>query len=187
MFIGATGDRERYGPRVLDQLTRADRSTFEFCAEAAGRLGVVEAVPLLIERLQTPAVKNNPSAFGRVIEAVSRVGGEQARAALWSLLEHTQPADYAIGDVAQAVLQAALPDDIDRFVQWYRPNVPAQFHPRVLRPIVELSGVSRLYDELLRTAQSGFDDLIDLAEDWLETELPLADESAHALAQIFED
>jgi hypothetical protein len=45
-FSGATGDRERYGLRVFDQLTRADQSTFEFCAEAAGRLDVVEAVPL---------------------------------------------------------------------------------------------------------------------------------------------
>ena len=186
-FIGATGDRERYGSRVLDQLARADRSTFEFCAQAAGRLGVIEALPLLIERLQSAAIRNNPSAFGRVIEAISRLGGEKARFALWSLLERTPPADYAIGDIAQAVLQAALPDDIDRFVHWYRHKVPAQFHPRILRPIAEVGGVSRLYDELLRRAQGGFDDLIDLAEDWLETELPFNAESSGALAKIFED
>lgn len=186
-FIGATGDRERYGPRVLDQLARAGQSTVEYCAQAAGQLGVVEAVPLLLERLQSTAVKNNPSAFGRVIEAVGRLGGEQARSALWSLLEHTQPADYAVGDVAQAVLQAAQPGEIDRFMHWYRHKVPAQFHPRILRPLADVSGVSRLYDELLRAAPGDLGDLIGFAEDWLETELPFAAESLASLAQSFKD
>jgi len=147
-FLGDTGDGQRYGPALLEHLKQCTDERSGYYAEALGKLGYRQALPLMIDRLRPHPLQLKHSEFIRHVAALGALGGDEARQALWSILDALPVDAHALHHVADALLEAGLPDDVDRLVQRYRDWLPAPYRTRMLAAFASACNVDRLYEEM---------------------------------------
>ena len=187
-FLGSTGDRERYGPRLLEQLGQVRDEYFDYVALALARLACHEALPLLLERLDLLA--RDPDRFGpgppiRLLQALGLFRGAAVRQALWQTFS-SFPRDvvgrpYAI----IALLEAALPEDVERLVLLYRSREAGPDRRRYLEALASAAGVGRLAEELQQVMPAGLLAVLDEASWWFGVDPPLSEACLDGLDRVF--
>ncbi len=184
-FLGDTGDRQRCGPALLEHLKQCTDERSGYYAEALGKLGYRQALPLIIDCLRPHPLQLKHSEFIRHAAALGALGGDEARQALWSILDALPVDAHALHHVADALLEAGLPDDVDRLVQRYRDWLPAPYRNRMLAAFASACNVDRLYDEMKAEARHGFNAMGRRAAEWLGQLPRLSGESLDLLETAF--
>jgi hypothetical protein len=190
--LGGTGDAARYGPVLLARLQRAgpDDSRFGYLADAVAKLGVREALPLILAHLQSKGQDGaglGDDEFPYVVNALGILGGEPARQALWQLLGSRSRLGFWSRTVVDALVRAAQPEDVARLVEAIR-SWPADDDPeRQLDALDVAGGTGYLARALAHSAKHGFEQTLDTAENWLGRRPPLSAGCLLGLEAAFHD
>ena len=188
-FLGKTGDREQYGPALLERFRAAEPDEMAAFADALARLGYREALPYMLE-LFDEAVQHTGRLddYGLLglVGPVGRFGGEEARRLLWSGVDRSSGARMHVNAMMEALLTAAMPGDIARLVQRYRSWPSTQISSRVLDAFASAIGAWRLASDLMRLTSDGMDAMLEQAERWLACRPALSDVCLQQLRDGFE-
>ena len=184
-FLGETGDAERYGLPLLERLRDEEYGNRGQAAQALAMLGVREALPILLEQVRKPVAELEGEMPRQFALALAVFGGQEARDALWHLL------DTALGSVIyeealSALLRIAVPQDIDALARRYRdlpPNSPDW--PAILRTLAAAVDAATLVDLLVDIEQSSLDALLHAASDSLGRTVQIPGQVRHALHQAY--
>ncbi len=167
--LADTGDRERYGPILMEYLRQAGGERFGYLALALGRLNYQPALPTILEamghELDGPATMPWHGLW-RTIQAAGLLGGDAARAALWKYVQALPPAHRLHLALFRVLLDAARPEDIGSIVQAYRSwsvEDPAPY----LEKLAETAEASRLVYELRPAMAHGLPAVFQAAYNWL--------------------
>jgi len=186
-FLSKTGEDQRYGPILLEHLRKARGHRFGYLAEALARLNYQEALPLILDRLsqgeQDPLDTNE---FLRIVLALGMLGGNQARQVLWQILDETADTHLWASAVMGALLDAALPQDVERLVQSYRVWRLDSVSRREIEAFASPVGATRLVQEIGYALKNGFDATVERATRWLGSEPLLSEGCAAGLTQAFQ-
>ncbi len=184
-FLSETGDAQRYGPPLLEHLQRCRDKRFGYYADALGELGYREALPLVVDRLRSDPLRLEHSEFIRDVAALGALGGDEARRALWTIFDSLPAEHYTVHHLANALLAAAQPDDVDRLVQRYRDWLPTPYRNRMLAAFASACDASRLYEEMKAEARHTINAMGRRAAEWLGQLPRLSGESLDLLEQAF--
>jgi hypothetical protein len=185
-FLAEADDRQRHGPILTEHLKEARGRRLGFYAEAVAALNHREALPFILARLQqdTRLVDEGDELF-RVLGALGTFGGDEARQALWAVLERELVDEFSIGTAARALLDAARPEDIGRLAQFCRSRSSREARNRLLDAFAYAGSTSRLAEEVRGAAAHGFEAALEAAEGWLQRESLLSDAALDDLAIAF--
>ena len=190
--LADTGDAARYGPLLLARLEGAgrDHPRAGYLAESLARLGVREALPLILARLageEQDADAPDLDEFLYLVSALGSLGGEPARQALWRLLdERARPGTWH-QPVIDALLEAAQPDDVARLVAAIRSRPAGAYLSRTLDALGDAAGVGHVASSLAEDVAQGLDRALDALETWLSRRPPLSAECLLGLEAAFHD
>ncbi len=184
-FLAESGDQQRYGPVLLERLKGAEGRRFGFYAEALATLNHREALPFILAHLQRDTKLVDRGELYRVLSALGTFGGDEARQALWAILEQELVDEFAIGTAAGALLDAARPEDIGRLAQFYRSRSSWEARNRLLQTFAYAGSASRLAEEVRGAAAHGFEAALEAAKGWLQQEPQLSDVALDDLAMAF--
>jgi hypothetical protein len=177
-FLAETGDREKYGPVLLERLKEANGDRFGYLAQALARLDQREALPLILDLLGLAGRGMeilDANEFLYLVSALGTFGGEQVRQVLWEFLD-SFPRDRVFADVVmKAVLDAAQPEDIARLVQLYRSWPSGPYSSRELTVFASAVGAERLAQEMGYAAGDGLEKTLERAEWWLRRQPELSE------------
>lgn len=176
-FLGQSGERERYGPPLMEHLRQDEGERAGQFAHALAQLDYREAVPLLLERLEQIAQDPNLLRRGRLwalFSALGTFGGEAVRQALWNTFTHFSSDDTDLSYAATALLEAALPEDVVRLVQFYRSREAGRDREQYLDALGFAAGVESLGRELGGFLPHGLEITLDYASWWFEQDPPLS-------------
>lgn len=187
-FLPKTGDGERYGPILLERLKQAQGARFGYLSEALARLDHREALPLILERLERARREReslDANEFLRLVKALGKFGGNEARQALWEILDSLSKDRLWAGAAMQALMDTAQPEDVARLVQIYRSWPPSQYGSRELDAFASAVGATRLAQEVKRVVEDGFDAALERAAWWMGSEPVLSEECEDGLVAAF--
>lgn len=187
-FLSKTGDEKRYGPIFYERLRHAEGVRFGYLSEALARLGYREALPLILARLERARQERevlDVDEFLRLVNALGMHGGDEARQALREILEGLSRNLLWAGAVMQALLSAAMPEDIVRLVHVYRSWPADQRDSRQLGTFASAVGAGRLAQEAGYALKDGFDAVLERITWWLGSEPELSEECVEGLARAF--
>jgi hypothetical protein len=187
-WLAETGDRARYGPPLLEWLKTAQDSRLGILAEALARLGHREVLPHILKRLApAPMAIRTLDADGalRLVKVLGILGGQEARAALWEILEGLSPRGFYGGALMDAILEAAQPEDLPRLVRMYRSWPVGPYSDRELDAFASAAGAVRLAEEMEYAAKDGLQKALERAEWWLSGPLDLSESCLQDLASAF--
>jgi HEAT repeat protein len=187
-FLAETGDREKYGPRLLERLAEAEGVRFGYLAQALARLDHREALPLILDRVGSAAQATeslDANAFLYLVGALGTFAGEPVRQRLWQILD-SFPGDGLFVDVVmKAVLDAAQPEDIPRLVQFYRSRPSGPYSSRELAVFASALGAERLAQEMGYAVGEGLAKTLERAEGWLDLQPELSEPCRRDLRAAF--
>jgi hypothetical protein len=190
-FLSKTGDRETYGPLLLDRLRRSRGDRFGYLSEALAHLGHREALPLImgrVERARRDKEAVDANEFLRIVNALGVFGGDKARQTLWKIFDSFSSRDRLwAGALIEALLNAAQPEDVNRVVQIYRSWPAGDQSDRCLDAFASAVGAGRLAQEARYAAINGFDAMLERVEWWLGSEPVLSEECEKGLISAFEN
>jgi hypothetical protein len=190
-FLSKTGDRETYGPLLLDRLRRARGHRFGYLSEALAHLGHREALPLImgrVERARRDQEAVDANEFLRIVNALGAFGGDKARRTLWKIFDSLSSRDRLwAGALIEALLNAAQPEDVNRVAQIYRSWPAGDQIERGLGAFASAVGAGRLAQEARYAAKDGFDSMLERVEWWLGSEPVLSEECEKGLIRAFEN
>lgn len=169
-FLVETGDRAKYGPVLLERLREAEGTRFGYLAQALGRLDRREALPLILERVDSTGQSTETleaNEFLYLVSALGTFGGEMVRHRLWEILDSFPRDRLFVDAVMQAVLDAGQPEDIPRLVQFYRAWPVGPYRSRELNVFASAVGAERLAQEMGYAAGDGLEKTLERAEWWL--------------------
>jgi hypothetical protein len=187
-FLSKTGDGERYGPIMCERLQHADGARFGYLSEALARLGYREVLPLILTRLER--ARQEQEALGAnellyLVNALGMHGGDEARRALWGVLDSLSRDLVWAGAVMKALLSAALPEDVVRLVRTYRSWPASRQDGRQLEAFASAVGAGRLAQEAEYAIKDGVDAVLERITWWLGSEPELSEECVEGLARAF--
>jgi hypothetical protein len=169
-FLASTGDRERYGPTLLEHLRQAQGEQVGYLALALGRLQYELALPPILETLARE-LDGPPTmpwySLWRVIQAAGLLGGDAARAALWYYLQTLPPAHPQHPALFGALLDAGRPEDVTATVRAYRSWPVAENATPYLEQLAGAADAARLVYELRQVVARGLPAALQTAYDWL--------------------
>ncbi|MGD9145132.1 MAG: hypothetical protein PVG56_02655 [Anaerolineae bacterium] len=169
-FLVETGECVKYGPPLLERLREAEGTRFGYLAQALARLDHHEALPLILERVQSAGQSTEtPEAneFLYLVSALGTFGGELARELLWEILDSFPRDRLFVDAVMQAVLDAGQPEDIPRLIQLYRAWPVGPYRSRELNVFASAVGAERLAQEMGYAVGDGLEKTLERAEWWL--------------------
>lgn len=187
-FLTEMGDREKYGPVLLERLKEANGARFGYLAQALARLDQRKALPPILERVGSAGQGTEPldaNEFLYLVDALGTFDGEQARRLLWEILD-SFPKDRVFVDVVmKAVLDAAQPEDIARLVQSYRTWPSGPYGSRELTAFASTAGAERLAQEMGYAVGDGLEKTLERAEWWLTRQPELSEPCRRDLLGAF--
>jgi|GEM_PF-449929 len=176
-FLASTGDRARYGPVMVEHLSKAQGAHVGYLALALGRLRHEPALPFILETLARE-LAGPPTmpwySLWRVIQAAGLLGGDAARAALWKYLQTLPPTQPQHPALFGALLAAGRPEDVTAAVQSYRSWPVAENPGPYLEQLAAAADAARLADELREVIARGLPAALQTAYDWLASPPRLA-------------
>jgi hypothetical protein len=188
-FLSKTGDKERYGPMLLERLQHATGPRFGYLSEALAHLNYRQALPLILERLERARQEREAldiNELFRITDALARFGGDEARQALWGIFDNLSRDRFWAGAVMQDLLEAAQPEDVARLVQVYRSWPASRQDNRQLSAFASAVGAARLAQEAGRVIKDGFDAVLERIAWWMGNEPELSEECTNDLVRAFE-
>jgi HEAT repeat protein len=189
-FLAETGDREKYGPALLARLKEAKGTRFGTLAEALARLDEREALPLILERVKSGRRGTKPldaSKLSYLVDALGTFGGEQARQALWEILDNLPGDRFLVNTAMEAILDAAQPQDIARLVRFYRARPSSPYASRELTALASAIGAARLAQEMGYAVDDGLEETLERAKWWLARRPELSEPCRRDLLVAFDD
>jgi hypothetical protein len=169
-FLAKTGNRERYGPVLLERLKEAHGARFGYLAQALARLDHREALPLILQRVQSAGRSTkhlDANEFLYLVGALGTFGGEQVRQILWEILDSFPRDRIFVDAVMKAVLDAGQPEDIPRLIKLYRSWPSSPYSSRELGVFASAIGADRLAQEMGYAVRNGLEKTLQRAEWWL--------------------
>lgn len=110
--MGRSADN-RWDEEVIASLANVNRSVREGAVEAAGKLSIKEATPLLLNLVEEEEDDDVTSA---IIWSLSQIGGEDARTFIENLLDQTDEEDEEqLEFLEEALANLAFTDELDKF------------------------------------------------------------------------
>lgn len=110
--MGRSADN-RWDEEVIASLANVNRSVREGAVEAAGKLSIKEATPLLLNLVEEEEDDDVTSA---IIWSLSQIGGEDARTFIENLLDQTDEEDAdQVEFLEEALANLAFTDELDKF------------------------------------------------------------------------
>jgi hypothetical protein len=187
-FLAKTGDRERYGPTLLERLSRARGEHFGRLAMTLAELGYRPALPVILSYLdQHEPGRFEFSAFLSLINALGEFGGDEARQRLWAMLAQVNDLTERVRPLMQALLQAAQPEDIPRLIEHYRTHLVDDSWHRPLLALASSVEADRLVEEIGHEVEKVLAAMVERAEWWLGEPLQLSPGCLAELGQAFDD
>jgi hypothetical protein len=187
-FLAETGDRQEYGPVLLERLKGAKGARFGYLAQALARLDQREALPLILERVGSAGRSAEPldaNEFLYLVGALGTFGGEQARRLLWEILDRFPRDRIFVDAVMKAMLDAGQPEDIPRLVKLYRSWPSGPYNSRELTVFASAVGAERLAQEMGYAVGDGFEKTLERAEWWLTRQPGLSEPCKRDLFNAF--
>jgi hypothetical protein len=186
-FLSNTGDKEQFGPTLLDHLTQATGKHFGYLALALARMDYQEALPSILNRLDR-ADQDPPDAneFLYLVSALGVFGGVEARQTLWEILDSLSQDRFWIAAVMGALLDSARPQDVTRLVRVYRSWPPDTSTQRQVEAFVGPTGTLRLTQEIGYAIKNGFEAVLERATWWLGNAPALSEACVTDLATAFQ-
>jgi hypothetical protein len=184
-FLSETGDRERYGPVLLERLKRAKSTRFGQLAQALARLDQREALPLVVEHLERARRPLDANEFLSLVSALGTFGGDEARQALWEILDGLSKDSLWGGAAIEAMLEAARPEDLNRLVGVYRSWPPSPYGSQEWDAFADALGARRLAQEMETSIKEGLEKTLERAAWWLEREPGLSETCRRGLVEAF--
>jgi HEAT repeat protein len=187
-FLGDQGDRAKHGPALFEGLKQAEGARFAYIAAALGKLGYREAVPMIAQRLNVlweGSSASEPSEYLRIVDALGDLGGDQARQALWALLDGFQDGLWAVPPI-EAMLAAARPEDVTRLVKTYRRWPPLHSSRRQVAAFGAAAGANRLTEEIGYAIEGGLYEAYEQAAGWLGNDTTESEACWRELERAFE-
>jgi len=184
-YLPRTPDAQRYASLLLERLKQAHGVLFGHVAQVLARLNYRAALPLILERLQPGQEPLDPNEALSIIDALGALGGDEARQALWAILNTLSKDEYPVGAVVNALLSTARPEDVDLLAQRYRALPPSKYPGRMMHSFASAVGALRLAQELEYAVKNGFDAAFERARNWLDQEPPLSQACLDDLAAAF--
>ncbi|MDD3828581.1 MAG: hypothetical protein PHY79_21670 [Anaerolineae bacterium] len=169
-FLVETGDRDKYGPPLLERLGEAEGTRFGYLAQALARLDQRQALPLIVERFESAGRTTDPfeaNEFLYLVGALGTFGGDSARQLLWEILDSFPRDRLFVDAVMQAVLDAGQLEDVPRLVQFYRAWPVGPYGSRELNVFASAVGAERLAQEMGYAVGDGLEKTLERAEWWL--------------------
>lgn len=173
--LGRSGERERYGPFLLEHLQRTRDEYVGYFALALGMLNYRQALPRLLEQLHDFRLEPQRMGTGGqapFFQALGLFGGNEVRQALWEVFDHFSPDALGQPNATLALLEAALPSDIHRFLEFYQSREGRQHGQQHLQALARAAGATDLYYIVGKSLSLGLEDTLYRAS-WYTGELPL--------------
>ncbi len=219
-FLGKTGEADKYGPVLLECLSNAEGNKFGHLVSTLTQLKYQPAIPVLLKyATQTDKSSMSFVEFRSLLEPLGKFGSDKVRQTLWTLLKQEPPtlkpidkekfslltmfeADFephfALVPIIDALLRAALPEDIPRLIAYYRTlpfddrdltSYGIYRHP--LSIFAESVGAGRLVSKMENQIDEGLAKMLADAEGWLNADLYLSeacfDKLEAAVGRLFLD
>ncbi len=188
-FLAKTRDKERFGPILLECLQRAEGVRFGYLSVALARLDYREALALILARLERARREREAldvNEILRITDALGKFGGDQARQALWQVLNSMSQDRFWAGAVMSDLLEAAQPEDISPLVRIYRSWPANQQGSRQLGSFASAVGAGRLTQASESVIQDSFDTVLERIVWWQGGEPELSEECVNGLIRAFE-
>lgn len=110
--MGRSADN-RWNEHVIASLANVNRNAREGAIEAAGKLSIKEATPLLLNLVEE---EEDDDVTGAIIWSLSQIGGEDARAFIENLLDQTDDDNEdQVEFLEEALENLAFTDELDKF------------------------------------------------------------------------
>jgi hypothetical protein len=188
-FLSKTGDKERFGPILMERLQHAAGARFGYLSEALARLDYRKALPLVLARLERARREQetlDTNEIFRITGALGKFGGDQARQTLWEIFNSLSHDHFWAGAVMSDLLEAAQPEDVARLVRVYRSWPASQQGSRQLGSFASAAGAGRLAQEAGYAIKDGFDAALERIV-WWQGSLPeLSEKCVNGLIRAFE-
>ena len=187
-FLARSGAAERYGPILFERLERSRGDRLGLLARALARLDYRAALPAILEiatRAGPGSEKPTVDESLYLASALGDFGGPEARRVLWRMLETTSGDHYWDATVIDALLKAAMPEDVAMLMRVYRSWGPSPRVRRHLEAFAGAVGASRLVEAVRRASRDGLDAVLERVAIWLGQYPDLSDECEAALASAF--
>lgn len=172
--LGRSGERERYGPLLLEHLQRTRDEYVGYFSLPLGMLNYRPALPPLLERLQDfsqDPIRMGPWGQYPFFQALGLFGGNEVRQALWETWDQFPPDQLGRPNASLALLEAALPQDVHRFLQFYQSREGRRNSQQHLRALARTAGAADLHYIIGKSLSLGLEEILHRAS-WYAGERP---------------